>query len=340
MMDWINGDGPDTDIVLSSRVRLARNIRGIPFPHRLDAQGSAKVVDMVKEAIDRNPVLAKDFKLTVLKDIPRLEAMVYVENHLISPALVQRGETSAVFLRKDSRVSIMVNEEDHIRMQVLMPGLQLEECWDLANKIDDVLEETIDYAFDENMGYLTVCPTNTGTGMRASVMVHLPALVLTGQFNRVSQALGQLGLAVRGIYGEGTEIVGNLVQISNQLTLGKSEEHIIEGLKGMTREIINKEKQARDALMASNRMALEDKVGRSYGLLTGARVISSRELMDLLSDVRLGVDLKFLDGVTRKALNEIMLASQPASLQKIAGKQLSDTERDVFRSEFIRNKLK
>ena len=237
-------------------------------------------------------------------------------------------------------MSIMVNEEDHIRMQVLLPGLQLEECWDLANKIDDVLEETIDYAFDENMGYLTACPTNTGTGMRASVMVHLPALVLTGQFNRVSQALGQLGLAVRGIYGEGTEIVGNLVQISNQLTLGKSEEHIIEGLKGMTREIINKEKRARDALMASNKVALEDKVGRAYGLLTGARVISSRELMDLLSDVRLGVGLKLLDGVSRKALNEIMLVSQPASLQKIAGKQLSDTERDVFRSEFIRNKLK
>ena len=340
MMGWINGDGPDNDIVLSSRIRLARNIKSVPFPHRLSKKGAADVINMVKEAVNRNTVLERYFNLTNLKDISPLEAMVLVENHLISPALMEKRESSAVFIRKDCRVSIMVNEEDHIRMQVLLPGLQLEACWDLAGKIDDVLEETINYAFDEDIGYLTACPTNTGTGMRASVMVHLPALVITNQFNRISQALSQLGLAVRGIYGEGTEVVGNLVQISNQLTLGKSEEHIIEGLKGMTREIINKEKQARDALMGSNRMALEDKVGRSYGLLTGARVISSRELMDLLSDVRLGVDLGLLDGVTRRDLNEIMLASQPASLQKTSGKQLSDTERDVLRSELVRKKLK
>jgi protein arginine kinase len=224
-------------------------------------------------------------------------------------------------------------------MQVLLPGLQLEEGWDLASKIDDVLEESINYAFNENMGYLTACPTNTGTGMRASVMVHLPALVLTNQFNRVSQALNQLGLAVRGIYGEGTEVVGNMVQISNQLTLGKSEEHIIESLKGMTKEIINKEKQTRDALVSGNRTVLEDKVCRSYGLLTKARIISSRELMELLSDVRLGMDLGLLTGINRRDINEIMLESQPASLQKKAGKQLSDTERDVFRSELIRKKL-
>jgi protein arginine kinase len=339
-MEWINGDGPDNDIVLSSRIRLARNIKGIPFPDRLDGKGAAAVIQRVKEAIDRNPVLAKEFNLIILKDIPLLEARVFVEKHLISPALMERHASSAVFIKKDSLVSIMVNEEDHIRMQVLMPGLQLEAGWDLASKIDDVLEETIDYAFDENLGYLTACPTNTGTGMRASVMVHLPALVLTNQFSRVSQALNQLGLAVRGIYGEGTEVVGNMVQISNQLTLGKSEEHIIESLKGMTKEIINKEKQAREALMTRNRIALEDKVCRAYGLLTGARIISSRELMDLLSDVRLGVDLSLLTGITRRVLNEIMLESQPASLQKTFGKQLSDTERDVLRSEIIRKKLK
>ncbi|MGI6702654.1 MAG: protein arginine kinase [Clostridia bacterium] len=339
MTDWINGDGPDNDIVLSSRIRLARNIKGMPFPDQLDGQGAARVIDMIKEAIQHNPVLARDFNLTVLKDISPLDARVLVEDHLISPALVERRKSSAVFIRKDCRVSIMVNEEDHIRMQVLLPGLQLEEGWDLASKIDDVLEESINYAFNENMGYLTACPTNTGTGMRASVMVHLPALVLTNQFNRVSQALNQLGLAVRGIYGEGTEVVGNMVQISNQLTLGKSEEHIIESLKGMTKEIINKEKQTRDALVSGNRTVLEDKVCRSYGLLTKARIISSRELMELLSDVRLGMDLGLLTGINRRDINEIMLESQPASLQKKAGKQLSDTERDVFRSELIRKKL-
>ncbi|NLO26503.1 MAG: protein arginine kinase [Clostridiales bacterium] len=339
MTDWINGDGPDNDIVLSSRIRLARNIKGMPFTDQLDGQGAARVIDMIKEAIQHNPVLARDFNLTVLKDISPLDARVLVEDHLISPALVERRKSSAVFIRKDCRVSIMVNEEDHIRMQVLLPGLQLEEGWDLASKIDDVLEESINYAFNENMGYLTACPTNTGTGMRASVMVHLPALVLTNQFNRVSQALNQLGLAVRGIYGEGTEVVGNMVQISNQLTLGKSEEHIIESLKGMTKEIINKEKQTRDALVSGNRTVLEDKVCRSYGLLTKARIISSRELMELLSDVRLGMDLGLLTGINRRDINEIMLESQPASLQKKAGKQLSDTERDVFRSELIRKKL-
>jgi protein arginine kinase len=340
MMDWINGDGPDNDIVLSSRIRLARNIKSIPFPDRLDGQGAARVIGMIKEAIERNPVLAGDFNFTVLKSISPLDARVLVEKHLISPALVERHENSAVFTRKDHRVSIMVNEEDHIRMQVLLPGLQLEAGWDLAGKIDDVLEESINYAFDEDMGYLTACPTNTGTGMRASVMVHLPALVLTNQFNRLSQALNHLGLVVRGIYGEGTEVVGNMVQSSNQLTLGKSEEHIIESLKGMTKEIINNEKQARNALVSGNKTVLEDKVCRSYGLLTGARIISSRELMELLSDVRLGMDLGVLTEVNRRDINEIMLESQPASLQKKAGKQLSDTERDVFRSELIRKKLK
>lgn len=340
MMDWLNNDGPDNDIVLSSRIRLARNLKSMPFPDRLDEKGSAKVIGMVKDAIERNSVLTKDFDLTILKDLSPLGAKVLMEDHLISPALMERYKNSAAFIRKDHQVSIMVNEEDHIRIQVLLPGLQLEESWDLASKIDDVLEESLDYAFDENMGYLTACPTNTGTGMRASVMVHLPALVITKQFNRVSQALNQLGLAVRGIYGEGTEVVGNIVQVSNQLTLGKTEEHIIESLKGMTKEIINKEKQSRDVLIASNRTALEDKICRSYGLLTGARIISSRELMELLSDVRLGIDLGVLTEISRRDINEIMIQSQPASLQSKAGRQLTDVERDVFRSELIRKKLK
>ncbi len=338
-MDWLNGDGPDNDIVLSSRVRLARNIKGIPFPDRLDEQGAADVIERVRRAIGRNLVLTRDFDLTVLKDISPLEARVLVENHLISPALVEKNERSAVFIKKNHQVSIMINEEDHIRMQVVLPGLQLDAGWDLASKIDDVLEEDIDYAFDEDMGYLTACPTNTGTGMRASVMVHLPALVLTNQFSRVSQALNQLGLAVRGIYGEGTEIVGNLIQISNQLTLGKAEEHIAGSLRSMTREIINKEKQSRDALVSGNRIGLEDKICRSYGLLTGARLISSKELMELLSDVRLGIDLGFLPDVSIKDINEIMIQTQPAALQKRAGKGLSDIERDIFRSKIIRQKL-
>lgn len=340
MVEWIKGEAPHDDIVISSRIRLARNVEGIPFPGRMGVEEGYRIIRMVEEGIKRNPVLAKDFSLTVLKDISPLEARVLLEYHLISPALLERFQEGAVFIKKDQSISIMVNEEDHLRIQVLLPGLQTEKCWDLAGKIDDVLEETIDYAFDERLGYLTACPTNTGTGLRASVMLHLPALALTNRLKKVFQTLGQLGLAVRGIYGEGTDIVGNLVQISNQLTLGQSEEYIINSLRGLTVEIINKEKRAREVLMDKNRIMIEDKVCRAYGVLTGARIVSSKEFMELLSNVRLGVDLGIINEVNRETLNQLMLESQPASLQKKAGRQLSDIERDVFRAEIIRKELR
>jgi len=340
MSGWIKGEGPHGDIVLSSRIRLARNIKGLSFPHKMDAKASDRVIKLVKESIKHNSVLATDFQQVVLKDIPKLEARVFVEKHLISPALAEKNQNAAVFIKGDKQVSIMVNEEDHIRIQVLLSGLQLDKCWDLADKIDDVLEETVDYAFDEKLGYLTACPTNTGTGMRASVMVHLPALSLTNQLKKVLQTLGQLGLAVRGVYGEGTDIFGNLVQISNQLTLGQSEGYIIDNLKGITEQIIYKEKQVRETIMKKNRIMLEDKICRSYGLLTGARVLSYKEFMGLLSDVRLGVDMGILKKVKRGTLNQLMMESQPAILQKMAGRQLSDKERDVLRSEMIREKMR
>ncbi|MBA1336438.1 MAG: putative ATP:guanido phosphotransferase YacI [Firmicutes bacterium] len=340
MDDWIKGEGPHSEIVISSRVRLARNIAGLPFPDRLNEQGAQRLITTVEKAIKRNPVLFKDFDLNILKGMTPLETRILVEKHLISPALAERHDQGAVFISKNRQMSIMVNEEDHIRIQVLLPGLQLDNAWDLANKIDDVLEETIDFAYDERYGYLTACPTNTGTGMRASVMVHLPALALTNQLKRVFQALGQLGLAVRGLYGEGTDIVGNMVQISNQLTLGQSEQHIIKSLKGVTGEIINKENQAREAMLKNSRIALEDKICRAYGILTEARIISSKEFMELLSDVRLGVDTGILKGIDRAVLNELMLESQPAFLQSIAGAQLNDSERDVFRAQLIRRKMK
>lgn len=340
MTEKIKGNIPHGDIVLSSRIRLARNVEGIPFPAQIGNEASSRVIKMVGDSIKHNPVLSHDFQLMILSDISSLEARVFVEKHLISPDLEQKNQGSAVFMKKDEQVSIMVNEEDHIRIQVLLPGLQLDKCWDLADKIDDVLEETLNYAFDEELGYLTACPTNTGTGMRASVMVHLPALNMTNQLKKVLQTLGQLGLAVRGVYGEGTEILGNLVQISNQLTLGQSEEYIINNLKGLTEQIINKEKQIRKTLMEKNRIMLEDKICRAYGLLTGARILSSKEFMKLLSDVRLGVDLGIIKEIKRETLDELMLEYQPATLQKKAGRQLSDIERDVLRSQLIREKLR
>jgi protein arginine kinase len=340
MTQWIIGDGPWSDVVISSRVRLARNINGIPFPGRIDERGAAGVINAVKDAIGKNPVLSKDFNVFMMKDMSALETKVLIEEHLISPGLLERKNQAAAFIRKDGMVSIMVNEEDHIRIQVLMPGQQLDKAWDLANKIDDVLEESIDYAFDEKLGYLTACPTNTGTGMRASVMMHLPALALTDQLKRVLQAVGQIGLAVRGIYGEGTDIVGNMLQISNQLTLGQTEEHIVENLKSVTGEIINKEKRTRESILEKNRFAIEDKIFRSYGVLKESRILSSKEFMELLSDVRLGVDMGIITGVKREVLNELMLVSQPASLQKKANAQLSDTDRDIFRAKLVRERLK
>jgi protein arginine kinase len=340
MTQWIIGEGPWGDVVISSRIRLARNINGIPFPGRIDEHGAAGVIKTVKDAIGKNPVLSKDFNVVLMKDISTLEAMVLVEEHLISPGLLQRRDQAAAFIKKDGMISIMVNEEDHIRIQVLMPGQQLEKAWDLSNKIDDILEESIDYAFDEKLGYLTACPTNTGTGMRASVMMHLPALALTDQLKRVLQAVGQIGLAVRGVYGEGTDIIGNMLQVSNQLTLGQTEEHIIENLKSVTGEIINKEKKARESILEKNRFALEDKIFRSYGVLKESRILSSKEFMELLSDVRLGVDMGIITGVKREVLNELMLVSQPASLQKKANAQLSDADRDIFRARLVRERLK
>ncbi len=339
MAEWIKGNGPHGDIVLSSRIRLARNIEGLPFPNEMGKEESNKAIRAVKEAVNRNPVLSNEFRFVNLGTVSSLEAGALVEKHLISPVLAQKHKDSAVFLKKDEQVSIMINEEDHIRIQVLLPGLQLEKCWDLADKIDDVLEEAINYAFDEHLGYLTACPTNTGTGLRASAMMHLPALNITNQLNRVLQTLGQLGLAVRGVYGEGTDISGNLVQISNQLTLGQSEQYIIDNLKGMTGQIINKEKHAREMLLDKNRIMLEDKICRSYGLLVGARVLSSKEFMGLLSDVMLGVDMGIIKDIKRETLNQLMLESQPATLQEKVGRQLSDIERDVFRAQLIRERL-
>ncbi len=225
----------------------------------------------------------------------------------------------------------MINEEDHLRIQVILPGLQLEEALQEADRYDDFLEAEINYAFDEGYGYLTACPTNVGTGLRASVMLHLPALIMTGQANRLLGALSQVGLAVRGLYGEGTEIIGNLVQISNQITLGQSEEEIIRNLGGVTRQVIEQEQAARQALLNENRAGIADRTWRSLGQLKFAQLMSSQEAMQLLSDVRLGYDLGLLKGVNRKLLNEMLVVISPACLQILAGKELGPAERDLER---------
>ncbi len=234
----------------------------------------------------------------------------------------------------------MINEEDHIRIQCLFSGLQIKEALDKANVVDDILEEQFDYAFDEKLGYLTSCPTNVGTGLRASVMVHLPALVLTRQMSRIVPAINQLGLVVRGIYGEGTEALGNIFQISNQITLGKSEEDIVDDLVSIVQQIITQERAARKALLKTSNIQLEDRVFRSYGILANSRVIETKEASERLSDVRLGIDLGYIKHLSRNILNELMILTQPGFLQQYEGGPLRPIERDMKRASFIRERLK
>lgn len=338
---WMDADGPDSDIVISSRVRIARNVVGIPFPHLLDEQKSEDVINTVRLALENEEVsefLGK-LELTRLSELSPLDRQILVDKHLISPDLLNNFDTKAVVLRDDEVISIMVNEEDHLRIQCLLPGLQLKEAWEMVNMVDDGLEKTLEYAFSEKLGYLTSCPTNVGTGMRASVMLHLPGLKLTKQLGGVLNAISKLGLTVRGLYGEGTEALGDLFQISNQITLGPSEEEIINNLISITRQILAQEQAARQALYKDRREVIEDHVYRAYGILKYARLLSSEEAMRLFSDLRLGLGLKLVSGVPVKLLNELMVKIRPAFLVKIAGHDLSAGQRDIFRAKLIRKEF-
>lgn len=339
---WMEGSGPYADIVITSRIRLARNIREVPFPHVLDAEGQKRVVMQVAQVLATEQVTSAVGKMdvVVLNELNPLERRILVEKHLISPQHAQANGYAAVALNRDESLSIMINEEDHLRIQCLLPALQLHETWRIADGIDDVLEQGLDYAFAEQAGYLTACPTNVGTGLRASVMMHLPGLVLTRQAGRVLSALPQVGLVVRGIYGEGTEAHGNLFQISNQITLGRTEDEVIKSLSSVVKQIIEQERSAREALFKETGEKLADKLSRAYGILSHARVISSEEALSLLSDLRLGIDLKIIKDIDARVFNELMVLIQPACLQRAAGKEMSSFERDVQRADLIRDRLK
>ncbi|MCM8812494.1 MAG: protein arginine kinase, partial [Candidatus Omnitrophica bacterium] len=275
-----------------------------------------------------------------MSELSEIDKQVLVERHLISRDLVTDNPAKAVAISADETLSIMANEEDHLRIQVLLPGFDLAACWEQAEKIDSQLEKKMNFAFSSRMGYLTACPTNVGTGMRASVMLHLPALVLTKQINRVIQAIVKLGLTVRGLFGEGTEATGNFFQISNQVSLGRSESEIIDNIFRIINQILEYEQNARTALLNQNRSSLEDQVWRSYGILKNAHIISSSESIELLSNMCLGIDVGTIKGLSRKAINELFILSQPAHLQKLESKKLSTHQRDVQRADLIRKKLK
>lgn len=337
--EWLKGAGPQSHIVMSSRVRLARNVEKIPFPARANKKDLTEIVKIAKTAFDSSEYF-KDAMLLKIGELDALDQQFLIERHLMSHDHAATSEGRAILISKEEILSIMINEEDHLRIQVMQSGFDLNETWKIINMIDDILSAKIPYAYDTSWGYLTACPTNTGTGIRGSVMLHLPALVMTKQINKVLEAIAKLSFTSRGFYGEGTQATGNFFQISNQVSLGHSEEDILQNINGLVRQIIEQEEQARQALLVQNRSVLEDKISRSYGILKSAHIISSQETVDLLSMVRLGIDVGVIKDVSKQTVNELFIMIQPAHLQKMEGKKLDPLERDVKRASLIRTKLK
>jgi protein arginine kinase len=336
--EWLKGTGPHSDIVISSRIRFARNLDKMPFPHWANKKQAAEVLQLVEDAVARVEALrpCTPFRLS---DMDNVDKQFLIERHLMSLEHAQKNNSKAVVIDEGEMISIMVNEEDHLRIQVMQSGFNLYEAWNLINRIDDGLAKELSYAFMADWGYLTACPTNTGTGMRGSVMLHLPALVMTRQINQVLAAIAKLSFTTRGLYGEGTQATGNFFQISNQVSLGQSETEIIENINGLIRQVIEQENTSRQALLQQNRQMLEDKINRSLGILKSAHIISSQETTELLSLVRLGIDLGMIKDINRRAVNELFILTQPAHLQKIENKKLNSSERDVKRAELIRTKM-
>lgn len=336
---WMDADkGPESDIVISSRIRLARNLTQMPFPHLLDSDSGAKVLSLIKEAWSKSDL--KDFDLITFDQLAAIDREILVEKHLISPEHAKTdSEFRGLLVNKDGSTAIMINEEDHLRIQCLLPGLQINECYQKAKELDDKLEAHLDFAFDEKRGYLTSCPTNVGTGMRASVMLHLPALSITGNTNRIFQNVSQLGMTVRGLYGENSEMLGNFFQLSNQVTLGQTEEDIINNLMVIATQIVEQERLMRKKLYEENKHQLEDRICRAYGILTNAKIMTSNEALKHLSDVRLGVDMQIIHGIKPFALNQLVVALRPAHLQKKTGKEMEAFDRDIVRAGVIKENM-
>ena len=338
--DWMDGSGPMSDIVLSSRIRLARNIAGYLFFSHADQEQQSDLLEYVRRRIMTTELKDELWYLNMAKT-RSLERHMLAERHLISRRLAESQGARGVALSHDESLALMVNEEDHLRVQMLASGLQLEETYEHINRIDSLLEEKMEYAFSPKYGYLTACPTNVGTGLRVSVMLHLPALKMTEQMGKVFRAAKEMRLAVRGLYGEGSEPIGDFYQLSNQTTLGKSETDIIEQLISLAVEpIVEYERRARDKLLKDRLTVLDDKIHRALGTLRHARLISSEETAYLLSLVRLGINLERIKGIQLTVVNELFLLTQPAHLQHHYQKKLTADSRDELRAEFIRERFR
>ncbi|MCD8140804.1 MAG: protein arginine kinase [Planctomycetaceae bacterium] len=335
---WMASDGPHSGIAVTTRVRLARNLDNRRFPTHPDQSERREILDEIKSAILSLPD-GKDYIWHELDEEAPLDRRLLMERHLISRELADGSGPRAVAVNPATSLAIMVNEEDHLRMQCLMSGLALQEAYDRVNALDDQLNDRLPFAFSPVYGYLTSCPTNVGTGLRVSVMLHLPALVMTRHIERVFRAVYEMRMAVRGFYGEGTKAFGELYQISNQITVGRSEQDILDDMDAVIAAIIQYEEKARAELATSERSQLEDRVWRSWGVLQNARLMSSEEAMRHLSSLRLGVVMGVFNGVDLKEVQRLFLNTQPAHLQRIEGRELESNDRDVVRARYIRNEL-
>lgn len=336
---WYEKSGAESDVVISSRIRLARNLRDYPFPHLLNLQQKNEIANKVKDALENsNSYIAKSFNFINMARLSAIEASSLVERHLISPTFAKDRAGKYLLITDDETISIMINEEDHLRIQVLSEGLSVKEAYETADKIDTLLDNALGFAFHNKLGYLTQCPTNLGTGLRASVMLHLPALQSGGVINRLEDNLSKIGLILRGTFGEGSDAQVGLYQLSNQVTLGLSEETAIDNLRSVALQIIHNEREARTE--TCKRLDTQDYIMRCLGTLKYARLIDNRECLSMLSSIRMGVSEKIIDGITLDEINALMAELQPATLTKITGKELTAQQRDKERADKLRNSLK
>ncbi|MFZ4764552.1 MAG: protein arginine kinase [Roseimicrobium sp.] len=336
--DWMQGQGPHSDVVMTSRIRLARNLRGWCFPGWSSEKQRVELMNEVRPLIAGLPEMGDAFN-EEYTNLPKVKKQVLVERHLISREHAARSTGCAVLIDRNQSLAIMVNEEDHFRMQGICAGLDLRTAFSIVSNADSALENQLPYAFDARLGYLTACPTNVGTGMRASVMLHLPALVLTEQIKQVMNAVAKIGLAVRGLYGEGTEALGNLFQVSNQHTLGETETELISRIEGVAEHIVQAEVNAREKLAGESATMLHDQVGRAYAVLRFAHILNSKEALNHLSLLRLGADMDLITDCDRSIMDILLLEIQPAHLQLQAGRDLAPEERDARRAAITRQRL-
>lgn len=342
-LGWLDAAGPHSDVVLSTRIRLARNLQGHTFGHRIGDTDRVSICQRVADTVNQGKVL-KDGVFLKLNELPKLSRQLLRERHLISQELAGGPGTdpkdgTGLLMDNQSMLSAMVNEEDHLRLQCMRSGLQFREAFHVVDQLDEELGNELPFAYHQEFGYLTSCPTNVGTGLRASVLIHIPGLVLTKEIGKVLQGIAQVGLTYRGLYGEGSEVVGNFFQLSNQTTLGKSEEDLIDHLHKIVQQVIHYETQARNVLIREAPSVIEDKIWRAYGLLRYARTLSFDEVMNLLSGVRLGVSVKLLSGLSVYTLNKIMIYTQAAHLEQAAGRVLTEAESDLHRASYVRRIL-